>query len=152
MTERLKCVKCLMTTWLISEVGDFLALDLGGTNFRVMLVKVGEDEERGWKVETKHHMYSIPEDTMTGTAEMVRNQKCFSVHYNMNVGKSLISQTFEICTHFVFLSLSCLTTLPPAYLTSWTSTVSNTRSFHWVLPFHFQSVMRIWTRSVPASV
>ncbi|XP_057212479.1 hexokinase-4 isoform X1 [Triplophysa rosa] len=54
-----------------SEVGDFLALDLGGTNFRVMLVKVGEDEERGWKVETKHHMYSIPEDTMTGTAEML---------------------------------------------------------------------------------
>uniref|UniRef100_A0A4W4HMS4 Phosphotransferase n=1 Tax=Electrophorus electricus TaxID=8005 RepID=A0A4W4HMS4_ELEEL len=54
-----------------SEVGDFLALDLGGTNFRVMLVKVGEDGERGWKVETKHHMYSIPEDAMTGTAEML---------------------------------------------------------------------------------
>ncbi|XP_076845212.1 hexokinase-4 isoform X1 [Brachyhypopomus gauderio] len=54
-----------------SEVGDFLALDLGGTNFRVMLVKVGEDEERGWKVETKHRMYSIPEDAMTGTAEML---------------------------------------------------------------------------------
>uniref|UniRef100_A0A8C7T1B3 Phosphotransferase n=1 Tax=Oncorhynchus mykiss TaxID=8022 RepID=A0A8C7T1B3_ONCMY len=53
-----------------SEVGDFLALDLGGTNFRVMLVKVGEDEERGWKVETKHQMYSISEDAMTGTAEM----------------------------------------------------------------------------------
>lgn len=53
------------------EVGDFLALDLGGTNFRVMLVIVGEDEERGWKVETKYHMYSIPEDAMTGTAEMV---------------------------------------------------------------------------------
>lgn len=54
-----------------SEVGDFLALDLGGTNFRVMLVKVGEDEVRGWKVETKHHMYSIQEDAMTGTAEML---------------------------------------------------------------------------------
>ncbi|XP_061115711.1 hexokinase-4 isoform X1 [Conger conger] len=57
-----------------SEVGDFLALDLGGTNFRVMLVKVGEDEQRGWKVETKHQMYSIPEDAMTGTAEMVRTR------------------------------------------------------------------------------
>ncbi|KAG7278280.1 hypothetical protein CRUP_036357, partial [Coryphaenoides rupestris] len=54
-----------------SEVGDFLALDLGGTNFRVMLVKVGEDEERRWKVETKNQMYSIPEDAMTGTAEML---------------------------------------------------------------------------------
>lgn len=57
----------------IPEVGDFLALDLGGTNFRVMLVKVGEDEERSWKVETKNQMYSIPEDAMTGTAEMVSN-------------------------------------------------------------------------------
>ena len=36
-----------------------------------MLVKVGEDEEKGWKVETKYYMYSIPEDAMTGTAEMV---------------------------------------------------------------------------------
>lgn len=56
----------------LTEVGDFLALDLGGTNFRVMLVKVGEDEETGWKLETKQQMYSIPEDAMTGTAEMVR--------------------------------------------------------------------------------
>lgn len=55
----------------LTEVGDFLALDLGGTNFRVMLVKVGEDEEGSWKVETKKQMYSIPEDAMTGTAEMV---------------------------------------------------------------------------------
>ncbi|XP_004072203.1 glucokinase [Oryzias latipes] len=54
-----------------SEVGDFLALDLGGTNFRVMLVKVGKDEERGFKVETTNQMYSIPEDAMTGTAEML---------------------------------------------------------------------------------
>lgn len=54
------------------DVGDFIALDLGGTNFRVMLVKVGEDEKRGWKVETRHQVYSIPETTMTGTAEMVR--------------------------------------------------------------------------------
>ncbi|XP_070621615.1 hexokinase-4 isoform X2 [Erythrolamprus reginae] len=54
-----------------SEVGDFLSLDLGGTNFRVMLVKVGNDEEGQWKVKTKHQMYSIPEDAMTGTAEML---------------------------------------------------------------------------------
>uniref|UniRef100_A0A8C5PCU2 Phosphotransferase n=1 Tax=Leptobrachium leishanense TaxID=445787 RepID=A0A8C5PCU2_9ANUR len=54
-----------------SEVGDFLALDLGGTNFRVMLVKVGEDLDGQWRVETKHKMYSIPEDAMTGTAEML---------------------------------------------------------------------------------
>lgn len=54
-----------------TEVGDFLSLDLGGTNFRVMLVKVGEGEAGQWSVKTKHQMYSIPEDAMTGTAEMV---------------------------------------------------------------------------------
>nr|KAF6469462.1 glucokinase [Molossus molossus] len=53
-----------------SEVGDFLSLDLGGTNFRVMLVKVGEGEAGQWSVKTKHQMYCIPEDAMTGTAEM----------------------------------------------------------------------------------
>lgn len=59
----------------LTEVGDFLALDLGGTNFRVMLVKVGEDEEKSWKVETKNQMYSIPEDAMTGTAQMVSDSR-----------------------------------------------------------------------------
>lgn len=54
-----------------AEVGDFLSLDLGGTNFRVMLVKVGEGEAGHWSVKTKHQMYCIPEDAMTGTAEMV---------------------------------------------------------------------------------
>ena len=54
-----------------AEVGDFLSLDLGGTNFRVMLVKVGEGEAGQWSVKTTHQMYSIPEDAMTGTAEMV---------------------------------------------------------------------------------
>uniref|UniRef100_UPI00398F0F1A hexokinase-4 isoform X1 n=2 Tax=Pristiophorus japonicus TaxID=55135 RepID=UPI00398F0F1A len=54
-----------------SEVGDFLALDLGGTNFRVMLVKVSEDAQGGWKIETSNQMYDIPADVMTGTAEML---------------------------------------------------------------------------------
>lgn len=40
-----------------------------------MLVKVGEGEEGQWKVKTKHQMYSIPEDAMTGTAEMVSADK-----------------------------------------------------------------------------
>lgn len=65
---------------VLTEVGDFLALDLGGTNFRVMLVKVGEDEERSWKVETKNQMYSIPEDAMTGTAEMVSDSLLISIN------------------------------------------------------------------------
>ncbi|XP_048474465.1 hexokinase-4 [Rhincodon typus] len=56
-----------------SEVGDFLALDLGGTNFRVMLVKVGEDENQSWKITTSNQRYSIPIAVMTGTAEMPKD-------------------------------------------------------------------------------
>lgn len=82
------CSVCFPT-----EVGDFLALDLGGTNFRVMLVKVGEDEEKSWKVETKNQMYSIPEDAMTGTAEMVSD----SLH------TVLMPHSFEL------MSLECRT-------------------------------------------
>lgn len=40
-----------------------------------MLVKVGEGEAGQWSVKTKHQMYSIPEDAMTGTAEMVSSQR-----------------------------------------------------------------------------
>lgn len=40
-----------------------------------MLVKVGEGEAGQWSVKTKHQMYSIPEDAMTGTAEMVSSRR-----------------------------------------------------------------------------
>ncbi|XP_069475058.1 hexokinase-4 isoform X2 [Ambystoma mexicanum] len=83
-----------------SEVGDFLALDLGGTNFRVMLVKVGEDLEGQWKVETKNQMYSIPEDAMTGTAEMLFDYiaECISDYldkHNMKHKKLPLGFTFS---------------------------------------------------------
>ncbi|XP_060763498.1 hexokinase-2 [Neoarius graeffei] len=50
-----------------TEHGDFLALDLGGTNFRVLLVRV-----RGGKrhsVEMHHKIYTISQDIMQGTGE-----------------------------------------------------------------------------------
>lgn len=87
-----KCYNsCYVCIFVPPEVGDFLALDLGGTNFRVMLVVVGEDEERGWKVETKHRMYSIPEDAMTGTAEMVSLNIPSSFGNNVNFSETLTS-------------------------------------------------------------
>uniref|UniRef100_A0A4W5QAD1 Hexokinase-2 n=1 Tax=Hucho hucho TaxID=62062 RepID=A0A4W5QAD1_9TELE len=51
----------------LSESGDFLALDLGGTNFRVLLVRV-----RRWKrrsVEMHNKIYAIPQEAMQGTGE-----------------------------------------------------------------------------------
>ncbi|KAG7222090.1 hypothetical protein INR49_016660 [Caranx melampygus] len=48
-----------------TEQGEFLALDLGGSNFRVLLVKVMAGGER--KVEMENQVYAIPEHIMRGS-------------------------------------------------------------------------------------
>uniref|UniRef100_A0A8C9LD03 Hexokinase-2 n=1 Tax=Pavo cristatus TaxID=9049 RepID=A0A8C9LD03_PAVCR len=50
-----------------TEKGDFLALDLGGTNFRVLLVRVRNGKRRS--VEMHNKIYSIPLEVMQGTGE-----------------------------------------------------------------------------------
>ncbi|XP_006870843.1 PREDICTED: hexokinase-2 [Chrysochloris asiatica] len=50
-----------------TEKGDFLALDLGGTNFRVLLVRVRNGKRRG--VEMHNKIYSIPQEIMHGTGD-----------------------------------------------------------------------------------
>ncbi|NXV11347.1 HXK3 protein, partial [Cepphus grylle] len=50
--------------WLPAERGEFLALDLGGTNFRVLVVRVAEDGIR-----MASEIYLIPTDIMQGTGE-----------------------------------------------------------------------------------
>lgn len=54
--------KCLCPT----ERGDFLALDLGGTNFRVLLVRVAEGS-----VQIINQIYSIPECIAQGSGQKV---------------------------------------------------------------------------------
>ena len=53
-----------------AENGDFLALDLGGTNFRVLLVKIRSGKRR--TVEMHNKIYAIPQEIMQGTGEEVR--------------------------------------------------------------------------------
>ncbi|XP_069557734.1 hexokinase-2 isoform X1 [Brachyistius frenatus] len=48
-----------------TEQGEFLALDLGGSNFRVLLVKVMADGKQ--KVEMENQIYAIPEQLMRGS-------------------------------------------------------------------------------------
>ncbi|KAK3554016.1 hypothetical protein QTP70_019131 [Hemibagrus guttatus] len=50
-----------------TENGDFLALDLGGTNFRVLLVKIRSGKRR--TVEMHNKIYAIPTEVMQGTGE-----------------------------------------------------------------------------------
>ncbi|XP_030067981.1 hexokinase-3 isoform X1 [Microcaecilia unicolor] len=48
-----------------SERGDFLALDLGGTNFRVLLVQINSTENAGVKIQSE--IYCLPERVIQGT-------------------------------------------------------------------------------------
>ena len=50
-----------------NEKGLFYALDLGGTNFRVLRVQLGGKEER--VVATEFEQVSIPQELMFGTSE-----------------------------------------------------------------------------------
>ncbi|XP_058478065.1 hexokinase-2-like isoform X2 [Solea solea] len=50
-----------------TEKGDFLALDLGGTNFRVLHVRVCEDEQQVLKMDSQ--ICSIPQEMMLGPGE-----------------------------------------------------------------------------------
>lgn len=45
-------------------------MDLGGTNFRVLLVRVRNGKRRG--VEMHNKIYSIPQEVMHGTGDEVR--------------------------------------------------------------------------------
>ncbi|KAM9394008.1 hexokinase-2 isoform 2-T2 [Pholidichthys leucotaenia] len=50
-----------------TEHGDFLALDLGGSSFRVLLVRVRSGKKPS--VDMHHKIYSIPQETMQGTGD-----------------------------------------------------------------------------------
>ncbi|XP_063148939.1 hexokinase-3 [Candoia aspera] len=52
-----------------SERGDFLALDLGGTNFRVLMVQVKSQEEGG--VHITSETYTIPSEVTQSTGEQL---------------------------------------------------------------------------------
>uniref|UniRef100_A0A8C5HDT9 Hexokinase-2 n=1 Tax=Gouania willdenowi TaxID=441366 RepID=A0A8C5HDT9_GOUWI len=50
-----------------TEHGDFLALDLGGSSFRVLLVRIESGERNN--VDMHHKIYSIPQEFMQGTGD-----------------------------------------------------------------------------------
>lgn len=55
----------------MAEKGDFLALDLGGTNFRVLHVRVLEEEKKVLKMDSQ--VCAIPQEMMLGPGEQVRS-------------------------------------------------------------------------------
>ncbi|XP_061084867.1 hexokinase HKDC1-like [Conger conger] len=81
-----------------SEKGEFLALDLGGSRFKVLQVKVSEDGKR--KVEMKSHTYPIPDAVINGRgtdlfSHVAESLKDFMEQNHINSRKSPLGFTFS---------------------------------------------------------
>uniref|UniRef100_A0A4W3I3Y3 Hexokinase-2 n=1 Tax=Callorhinchus milii TaxID=7868 RepID=A0A4W3I3Y3_CALMI len=81
-----------------TEKGDFLALDLGGTNFRVLLVKVRNGMRRG--VEMQNKIYAIPTEAMEGTGEEVRRSTLTPELPDIAIYITYVSKRFTVYTEF----------------------------------------------------
>lgn len=80
------------------ERGLFLALDLGGTNFRVLLVKINDPKTENDKpeIEMDSQIYKMPEDVITGEGTGVSLP--LSWHVNLDA-------TCVIIEHLLILSV-----------------------------------------------
>lgn len=77
--KRLKLFNLLITCKFgRNERGLFYALDLGGTNFRVLRVQLGGKQERVQA--TEFEQVSIPQELMFGTSEVCM---CFSFLFKL---------------------------------------------------------------------
>lgn len=69
--------------FLLSEKGRFLAIDLGGANFRILLITLGPEKS---KCRVESRVYAFPEEKMQGTADEVSTD----VHKNPSLHKMYI--------------------------------------------------------------
>lgn len=67
--DHLSCIR-FKSNCYPTERGKFLALDLGGTNFRVMVVKIRTGMRNSVRMYNK--IYAIPHEIMQGTGEEVK--------------------------------------------------------------------------------
>lgn len=63
------------------EEGEFLALDLGGTNFRVLRIQINKN---GRGILMDNQVYKMPAEVMTGTGEEVANIRSFACYRDCN--------------------------------------------------------------------
>lgn len=98
-----------------TEHGEFLALDLGGTNFRVLRVRVTDNGLQ--KVEMENQIYAIPEDIMRGSGTQLFDHiaECLA-----NFMEKLQIKDKKLPLGFTF-SFPCIQTkLDESFLVSWT--------------------------------
>ncbi|KAK7164110.1 hypothetical protein R3I94_002740 [Phoxinus phoxinus] len=98
-----------------TETGDFLALDLGGTNFRVLLVRVSSNGKQ--TVEMENQIYAIPENIMRGTGTELFDHiaECLA-----NFLEKLGIKQKKLPLGFTFSFPCQQTKLDESFLVSWT--------------------------------
>ncbi|TFK00552.1 Hexokinase-2 [Platysternon megacephalum] len=98
-----------------SERGDFLALDLGGTNFRVLLVQVGSREQGG--VQIVSEVYSIPPHVAQGPGSQLFDHivECIA---DFQTKQGMMGQTLPLGFTFSFPCRQ--NSLDQGILLSWT--------------------------------
>lgn len=133
---------CLCASLSSSEHGDFLALDLGGSSFRVLLVQVQRATQCGKKrkVTMQQKIYSIPQETMQGSGEEV---KLSSVK---NVGVFLKFPSPPDKQPFCLSPGSFSTTSSPALLTSWNTGAWEEPPYPWASPSPSPVTRANWIR------
>ena len=84
--ERRQChAECYIGLHLVcvyvstTEHGKFLALDLGGTNFRVLLIELGGDNREPTKFKMQSKIFAIPQNIMLGPGDSVSSELVPSV-------------------------------------------------------------------------
>uniref|UniRef100_A0A8C5G7Y5 hexokinase n=1 Tax=Gouania willdenowi TaxID=441366 RepID=A0A8C5G7Y5_GOUWI len=96
-----------------TENGDFLALDLGGTNFRVLLVKIRSGKRRS--VEMHNKIYAIPIEVMQGTGEELFDHIVYCIsdfldYMGMKSARLPLGFTFSFPCHQTSLDAGILVT------------------------------------------
>uniref|UniRef100_A0A3B4ZZ11 hexokinase n=1 Tax=Stegastes partitus TaxID=144197 RepID=A0A3B4ZZ11_9TELE len=96
-----------------TENGDFLALDLGGTNFRVLLVKIRSGKRR--TVEMHNKIYAIPIEVMQGTGEELFDHIVYCIsdfldYMGMKSARLPLGFTFSFPCHQTSLDAGILVT------------------------------------------
>lgn len=73
----------------LTEKGDFIALDLGGSNFRILRVKVSHEKKQTVQMESQ--IYETPEDIVHGSGTRVyRTSSSFTTHFILHISKTSV--------------------------------------------------------------
>lgn len=96
-----------------TERGTYVTLDLGGTNFRILLATLGDDN----KLEVENSTYVLPMKIMQGTGEGLFNYLADCIHKTVNA-KGLAGETLNM--GFTFSFPCYFRDLNKAVLAKWT--------------------------------